>query len=111
MGRGTVKTESGFSRGEEKKTANPLNRFLSVLCFFLGTALAVPAFWLCIRGSLPPIPIDDTAFIPIDGISINGVPVGKWAFGSTVTGLFVTALALFFAGWQATRARGTSKTS
>ena len=76
---------------------------MAILCFCLGSAFAIPAVWLCVRGSLPAIPIGDTVFIPIDGVSLNGVPVGKWAFGSTVGGLFLTAFALYFTGWRAAK--------
>jgi len=83
----------------------PLNRALSIFCFVLGSAFAAPAVWLCFRGNLPAIPIGDTTFVPIEGVSINGFPVGRWAFPGIVAGLFVTAVVLYFAGWRAGRRR------
>src|SRR5678815_1117602 len=82
-----------------------LNRILSTICFLLGSAFAAPAVWLCIRGNLPAIPIGDTVFVPIEGVSIDGVPVGRWAFPAIVAGIFVTAIVLYFAGWRAGRRR------
>jgi hypothetical protein len=108
VGSSKVKTEFNDAppaRRGKGQTANSRYRFVAILCFCLGSAFAIPAVWLCVRGSLPPIPIgnSDTVLLPIESVTINGVPVGKWAFGSTVGGLFVTAFALYFAGWRAAK--------
>jgi len=90
---------------ENSKPNRPLNQMMRVFCFVLGSIFAAPAIWLCLRGRLPDIPIDGATFVPIDGIAINGVPVGRWAFYLIVTGLFITAIILWFAGWRVGRVR------
>jgi hypothetical protein len=82
---------------------NP-NRLLSLFCFLLGIAFVTTGAWLCLRGEIPAIPIqDDTIVIPIDGISIGDVPVGRWAYPVVVTGFFGVAALLFIVGWCAGR--------
>ena len=83
-----------------------LNRLLSLFCFLLGIAFATPAVWLCLRGEIPAIPIqDDTVVMPVELIRIYDLPVGRWAYPVTLAGLFAVAVLLFFAGWRVGKRR------
>src|SRR5438477_12380101 len=92
---------------ENSKPEKWLNRMMGGCCFILGGIFAAPAIWLCIRGGFPDVPIDGATFIPIDGISVNGIPVGKWFFPLIVAGLGLIATVLWFAGWRVGRVRKT----
>lgn len=94
----------------ESKRPHSLNRVLSIGCFILGFIFAAPAVWLCVRGEIPPIPLDDTTAVLIEGTRIYDLPVGRWAYPVIVTGLFLTAAALCFAGWRALRVKKSELT-